>query len=84
LEKEGIMAKAKSDIVNDQMLCPVGRFFSKLEKASCRKSKFTEHLHRSQAEFLKALKYLIDEKIEDLEKEGSGREENKSTRIKVE
>ncbi|MFO7785025.1 MAG: hypothetical protein R6U38_10975 [Desulfatiglandaceae bacterium] len=78
------MAKAKENNMNEQMACPIGRFFLKLEKASSRKSKFTEHLSRSQAEFLKALKYLIDEKIEDLEKESVPRGKRKATRVKVE
>lgn len=78
------MAKAKEDNMNEQMVCPVGRFFLRLEQASHRKSKFTEHLSRSQAEFLKALKYLIDEKIEDLEKESVPRGKRKATRVKVE
>jgi predicted transcriptional regulator len=78
------MVKAKSDTMNEQMACPIGRFFSRLEKASRRKSKFTEHLSRSRIEFFKALKCLIDEKIEDLEKEGVLRGQKKATRIKVE
>jgi hypothetical protein len=78
------MAKARSDNVNEQMACPIGRFFLRLEKASRTKSKFIEHLSRSRIEFLKALKCMIDEKIEDLEKEGVPREQKKPTRIKVE
>jgi len=78
------MVRAKSDNKNEQMACPIGRFFSRLEKASQRKGKFTEHLSRSRIEFLKAVKYLIDEKIEDLEKEGVPRGQKKATRIKVE
>jgi hypothetical protein len=78
------MVKAKSDNMKEQMACPIGRFFSRLEKASRRKSKFTEHLSRSRIEFFKALKCLIDEKIEDLEKEGVPRGQKKATRIKVE
>ncbi|MCF8146339.1 MAG: hypothetical protein K9N21_20730 [Deltaproteobacteria bacterium] len=78
------MVKTKDETLNEQMICPIGRFFSKLEKASRRKSKFTEHLSRSRIEFLKAVKSLIDEKIEDLEKEGVPRGQKKATRIKVE
>ena len=81
---EGPMAKAKSDARSEQMACPVGRFFLKLEKSFRSKSKFTEHLSRSRIEFLKAMKCLIDEKIEDLEKGGNPRGEKQATRIKVE
>jgi hypothetical protein len=78
------MAEIKDDVLNEQMICPIGRFFLKLEKASRRKSKFTQHLSRSQIELLKAVKYLIDEKIEDLEKTGESKERKESTRIDVE
>lgn len=78
------MVKAKNDNMNEQMACPIARLFSRLEKASRRKSKFTEHLSRSRIEFFKALKCLIDEKIESLEHAGVPRGEKKATRIKVE
>jgi len=78
------MVKAKNDTINEQTTCPIARFFSRLEKASRKESKFTEHLSRSRIEFFKALKCLIDEKIEDLEKKGVPRGEKKATRIKVE
>ena len=78
------MAKAKQDDMSEEMACPIGRFFKRLEKASQRKSKFTEHLNRSRIEFFKAIKCVIDEKIEALEKEGVSRGQKKTTRIKVE
>jgi retron-type reverse transcriptase len=78
------MAEEKNNTLNEQMLCPIGRFFLKLEKASSRKSNVAKHLAQSQIELLKAVRYLIDEKIDDLEKTGEKREKKKSTRIKVE
>ncbi|MFP4035905.1 MAG: hypothetical protein ACLFUE_00130 [Desulfobacteraceae bacterium] len=78
------MNETKNDKMDEQMFCPVGRFFSRLEKSSLRKSKFMEHLSRSRAEFLKAVKSLIDERIEKLEKEEAPKEERKATRIEVE
>jgi hypothetical protein len=78
------MAEEKNDALNEQMICPIGRFFLKLEKASRRKSPFAKHLSQSQIELLKAVRYLIDEKIEDLGKTGQTEEKKKSTRIKVE
>ena len=77
------MAKAKDKDKNEGISCPVGRFFSDLEKASGNKSKFLEHLSRSKLEFLKAVKYLVDDKIEDLEKKGPAKGK-KATKIKVE
>jgi hypothetical protein len=68
----------------EMAICPVGRFFTDLEKASAKKSKFFEHLDRSRVEFLKALRSLLDESIEHLEKrEPSGRKK-RATKIEVE
>lgn len=77
------MAKQKNDSANEKAGCPVGRFFMMLEKASGRRSKVMEHLSRSHVEFLKALKCLIDERIEDLEKEDTAGGRKKTTRIRV-
>ncbi len=78
------MAKAKDKDKNEGISCPIGRFFSDLEKASGNKSKFLEHLSRSKLEFLKAVKYLVDDKIEDIEKKGSAKGKKKATKIRVE
>ena len=78
------MAKARDNNKDDRVSCPVGRFFLDLEKASGNKSKFLEHLSRSKLEFLKAVKYLVDDKIEDLEKKGSAKGKKRATKIRVE
>jgi hypothetical protein len=65
------------------VLCPVGRFFLDLERASGKRSAFFKHLDRSRVEFLKAIRSIIDERIEDLEKEPSPKAK-RATRIKVE
>jgi len=68
----------------EMVLCPVGRFFSDLEKVSWEKSKFLQHLNQSRIEFLKAVRSLVDERIESLEKKGSPKAGKKMTKIKVE
>ncbi len=78
------MAKAKDKDKNDRGSCLVGRFFSDLEKASGNKAKFLEHLSRSKLEFLKAVKYLVDDKIEDLEKKRPAKGKKRATKIRVE
>ncbi len=78
------MSEAKNDNMNEEMVCPVGRFFSKLEKSSLRKSKFMEHLSRSRIEFLRAVKSLIDERIENLEKEAGPEGRKSAAKIEVE
>ncbi|MCJ7595274.1 MAG: hypothetical protein MUO52_10950 [Desulfobacterales bacterium] len=75
---------AKKKVEDDVFVCPVGKFFSDLEKASRRKSKFFEHMNLSKVEFLKAIRSLVDERIEDLEKKGSSKGEKRATKIKVE
>lgn len=78
------MAKAKQEEKRAEIMCPIGRFFSRLEQASRTRSKFKEHLYRSRIEFLRALKCLIDERIEDLEKKETHPGQKRSTRITVE
>lgn len=76
------MGKKRNE--NDVLLCPVGKFFLDLEKVTGKKSKFFEHLSQSRIEFLKAIRSLVDERIEGLEKMASNKSKKKMTRIKVE
>ena len=76
------MNKKKNE--KEMVLCPVARFFRDLEMASGKKSTFLEHLTKSQLEFFKAIKTLLDERIKDLEKQGSHKAKKKMTKIKVE
>jgi hypothetical protein len=72
-------AKKKSDMV----LCPVGRFFQDLEESMGKESRFYEHLGRSRIEFLKAIKTLIDNRIEVLEKKTGRKGKKKIDKINV-
>ncbi len=65
-------------------MCPVGRFFSDLDKLSGMKSEFVKHLSQSLIEFLKAIRSLVDERIVGLEKKASKKDKKKVTKIKVE
>jgi hypothetical protein len=73
--------KSKSD---GPFLCPVGKFFCDLEKATGGNSEFFAHLSRSRIEFLKAMRAFVDERIEGLEKKTPPRAQKKMTKIKVE
>ena len=67
--------------------CPVGKFFTDLDRVFGKKSKFLEHMTQSRIEFLKGIKSLVDERIDDLEKrhsDRSGKSAKKMTKIKVE
>jgi len=69
---------------NEKFICPVGRFFMDLEKMTGGKSAFFTHMNRSRLEFLKALKSLVDAKIEDVEKKAASKGTQKATKIEVE
>jgi len=73
------MARKKEE---EMVLCPVGKFFTDLQKLSMPKSKFFEHLDLSRIEFLKAIRSLVDERIEGFEKKRS-RQGKKATKIEV-
>jgi hypothetical protein len=75
------MTKEKT---NQEILsCPVARIFSEMEKAYGRKSNFFNHLYQSHLELLKAIRSLVDDRIDALEKK-SEKGKKKTTRIKVE
>ncbi len=74
---------AKEKVKEEMAYCPVGKFFWDMQKVSRKKSKFFDHLDQSRIEFLKAIRSLVDERIEDIEKRASTRSK-KMTKIKVE
>ena len=78
-EKEGQKKEERSE-AREQMVCPIGKFFAELFIPA--DSKFFEHLTRSKIELLKAIRSVIDEKIEHLEKSGSPKK--KVQKIEVE
>ncbi len=75
------MATEKNE--REVFTCPVGRFFMGFEKSCRAGSGFFEHLNLSRVEFLKAIRSLVDERIEKLEKRERPREK-KATKIKIE
>jgi hypothetical protein len=79
--KEKIMAKKKEE---EMVMCPVGKFFLDLQKFSLPKSRFFEHLDLSRIEFLKAIRALVDERIEGLEEKKRSKQGKKATKINIE
>lgn len=73
----------KEKRIPETISCPVARFFSEMEKSYGAKSTFFNHLHQSQIEFLKAIRSLVDDRIEDLEKKKE-KGKKKATKIEVE
>jgi hypothetical protein len=68
----------------ETFVCPVGKFFSEIDKIGGRKSKFFDHMNKSKLEFLRAIRSIVDERIEDLQKKSTSGSGKKATKIKVE
>ena len=68
----------------EMVVCPVGRFFMDLEDMGRGRSKFFDHLDRSRIEFLKAIKSVVDGRIESIEKKSRKRGRKRATKIEVE
>ena len=64
--------------------CPVGKFFEILENGPDKTSSFYKHMNRSKLEFLKAIRTLVDERIDDLEKKAKPGKKKKVKKIKIE
>ena len=75
------MAAKKSE--PQLVICPVGKFFMDLEDVFGKKSDFFKYMTRSRIEFLKAMRALLDERIDSLEKGKSPKKKKRMTKIKV-
>ncbi len=80
------MEERERDVIRDttqerDFPCPIGQFFYQMDKLLGPKSDFRKHLYNSKVEFLKAIRSVIDKKIEDLEKRVQG---TKKQAVKVE
>jgi hypothetical protein len=64
-------------------ICPVGKFFIDLESVFGKQSEFFKHMSQSRIEFLKAMRSLLDERINSLEKQGTTTSKKRMTKIKV-
>ena len=76
------MAKDKQK--EEPVICPVGKFLLDMQKSSWQKSEFAEHLNQSGIEILKAIRSLIDSRLERLEQKARRKSGKKATKIKVE
>jgi hypothetical protein len=65
------------------VICPVGKFFMDLENVFGKKSDFFKHMTQSRIEFLKAMRAVLDERIDTLEKEKAPKKKKRMTKIKV-
>ena len=76
------MAKERN-VERESFTCPVGKFFKDFDKWKGG-SGFFEHMNLSRIEFLKAIRSLVDERIEKLGKCAQPPEEKKATKIEIE
>ncbi len=67
----------------EAFVCPVGKMCMDLEKQFSKKSNFFNHLNQSHIEVLKAVRSLVDERIEALDRAKSAKGKKKMTAIKV-
>ncbi|MGD8961596.1 MAG: hypothetical protein PVF29_16300 [Desulfobacterales bacterium] len=75
------MAAKKSE--PQMVICPVGKFFMDLENVFGKKSDFAKHMTQSRIEFLKAMRALLDEHIDNLDKKKKPKKKKRMTKIKV-
>lgn len=75
------MSKAKHK--TNACQCPVGTFFEDMQKTLLGDGPFHKHMNQSKIEFLKAIRSLIDDRIDHLQKKASPKARRKATRIKV-
>ena len=71
--------KSESQTAN----CPVGKFFMDFENFFGKKSDFAKHMTQSHLEFLKAMRALLDVRIDHLEKKEAPKKKKRMTKIKV-
>ena len=75
------MAAKKSE--PQMVICPVGKFITDLENAFGKKTDFYQHVTQSRIEFLKAMRVLLDEHIDNLDKKKKPKKKKRMTKIKV-
>lgn len=65
-------------------VCPVGRFFKSFEGTGGKRSPALDHISKSGLEFLRAVRCLVDDQIDRLEKREKPTTGERATKIDVE
>ena len=76
--------KREEEIGTEEAFRNLGRFLSWVEGKISPSSEFREHMAKSRIEFLKGIRFLVDKRIDELEKRHSKKAGKRATRIKVE
>lgn len=67
----------------EHFICPVGRFFSEMDRLSKGGTEFRKHINMAKIEVLKAIRSLIDVRIQSLEEKSREKGKKKATKIEV-
>ncbi|SFM85028.1 hypothetical protein [Thermodesulforhabdus norvegica] len=62
--------------------CPIGELINQVRSTFGSESEFRQHIRNSKVEFLKAIRSIIDKKIQDLE-QSSKISERRATKVQV-
>ena len=79
-----VMAEEKNSDHGTQTFCPLGKFFQRFENLLKNAPEVCEHLSRSRLEFLKAIKTVLDSKIDTLEKKSKPGKRKVAKKITIE
>ena len=71
------------DSRHEKWNCPIGAFLGDVERTFGKESNFFDHITRSRIEILKAIRSLLDERIDGLDAEKSETDRGKMKNIKV-
>lgn len=63
--------------------CPIGEFISRVRSTFGSESEFRQHMRNSRIEFLKAIRSIIDKRIEELEQCGRA-SERRANKVEIE
>ena len=79
-----VMAEKKNNADGTKAFCPLGQFFQDVEGLCKNAPEVWEHLNRSRLEFLKAIKTVLDSKIDTLEKKSKPGKRKVAKKITIE
>ncbi len=74
----------KKESTKEKISCPIGKFISAFGKQIGINSEFHTHMKQSRIEFLKAIRTMIDKRIDIIHQEKNCADKKKVTKIEME